>query len=69
MGFVRRKVVKSVKRMLAHRGIILERSGDRFGLNPFTDVITLAHGWKYPINTIFDVGANDGGTAGAAAFA
>jgi FkbM family methyltransferase len=34
-----------------------------FGLDPFTDIRRLAGIWSYPINLIFDVGANDGSTA------
>jgi FkbM family methyltransferase len=47
---------------MARQGRVLVPTS-RFGLSSFTDVKRLANEWKYPINTIFDVGANDGETA------
>jgi FkbM family methyltransferase len=62
MNFFRSRIVKSVKWMLERQGRVLAPSS-QFGLNPFTDVRRLADAWKNPIETIFDVGANDGETA------
>jgi len=62
MDFLRSRASKFVKRALASRERVLQ-SSSRFGLDPFADVVRLAGVWKYPIETIFDVGANDGDTA------
>jgi len=59
MGFFRSQVVGSIKWGLARQGLVLV-SASRFGSYPFADVKRLAAVWKYPVNTIFDVGANEG---------
>jgi len=59
MSFLRSQVVGSIKRVLARQGGVLV-STSRFGIYPFTDVKRLAADWKYPVTTIFDVGASEG---------
>jgi FkbM family methyltransferase len=59
MGFFRSQAVGSIKSVLARQGLVLV-SASRFGSYPFADVKRLAAEWKYPITTIFDVGANEG---------
>ena len=59
MGFLRSQVVGSIKRVLARQGGVLV-STSRFGIYPFADVKRLAAEWKYPVTTIFDVGASEG---------
>ena len=59
MGFFRSQVVGSIKWGLARQGLVLV-SASRFGSYPFADVKRLAAVWKYPVNTIFDVGASEG---------
>ncbi len=62
MGFLRSQVVGSIKWMLARQGGALV-STSRFGIYPFADVKRLAAVWKYPVTTIFDVGASEGESA------
>ena len=59
MGFLRSQVIGSIKWVLARQGGALV-STSRFGINPYADVERLAAVWKYPVTTIFDVGANEG---------
>ena len=59
MGFLRSQVVGSIKWVLARQGGVLV-STSRFGIYPFADVKRLAAEWKYPVTTIFDVGASEG---------
>lgn len=59
MGFLRSKVVRLIKWVLARHGLVLV-SASRFGSYPLVDVKRLAAEWNYPVNTIFDVGANAG---------
>ena len=59
MGFLRSQVVGSIKWVLARQGGALV-STSRFGIYPFADVKRLAAVWKYPVTTIFDVGASEG---------
>jgi FkbM family methyltransferase len=59
MGFLRSQVVESIKWVLARQGGALV-STSRFGIYPFADVKRLAAVWKYPVTTIFDVGASEG---------
>ena len=59
MGFLRSQVVGSIKWVLARQGGVLV-STSRFGIYPFADVKRLAAVWKYPVTTIFDVGASEG---------
>jgi FkbM family methyltransferase len=59
MGFLRSQVVGSIKWLLARQGGVLV-STSRFGSYPFADVKRLAAVWKYPVATIFDVGASEG---------
>jgi FkbM family methyltransferase len=59
MGFLRSQVVGSIKGLLARQGGVLV-STSRFGIYPFADVKRLAVEWKYPVTTIFDVGASEG---------
>jgi FkbM family methyltransferase len=59
MGFFRSQAVGSIKWVLARRGGVLV-STSRFGIYPFADVKRLAAEWKYPVTTIFDVGASEG---------
>jgi FkbM family methyltransferase len=59
MGFFRSQVVRSIKWVLARQGLVLV-SASRFGSYPFADVKRLATEWKYPVTTIFDVGASEG---------
>ena len=59
MGFFRSQVVGSIKWVLARQGSVLV-STSRFGAYPFADVKRLAAEWKYPVTTIFDVGASEG---------
>src|SRR5437868_518184 len=48
-----------IKAMLAYVGWVVIPQG-RYGLDVFSDVGRLSREWKYPIDIIFDVGANDG---------
>ena len=59
MGFFRSRAVRSIKWGLARQGVVLV-STSRFGSYPLADVKRLAAVWKYPVATIFDVGANEG---------
>jgi FkbM family methyltransferase len=59
MGFFRSQIVGSIKWVLARQGLVLV-SASRFGSYPLTDVRRLAAEWNYPVDTIFDVGANEG---------
>ncbi|WP_348267825.1 FkbM family methyltransferase [Edaphobacter paludis] len=59
MGFFRSQVVGSIKWVLDRQGLVLV-STSRFGSYPFADVKRLAAEWKYPVSTVFDVGASEG---------
>ncbi|MGC1295626.1 MAG: FkbM family methyltransferase, partial [Alloacidobacterium sp.] len=59
MGFLRSQIVGSIKSVLVRQGLVLV-SASRFGSYPLMDVKRLAAEWNYPVNTIFDVGANEG---------
>lgn len=63
MGFVRPRIVRSIKRILKRQGLVLVRPMSTFGFDAFADVKHLACIWNHPISMIFDVGANDGDTA------
>ena len=59
---MRSQIVGVVKGLLASRGRVL-MPACRYDLDPLMDVKRLTSAWKYPMDTIFDVGANDGDTA------
>lgn len=63
MGGVRSQVANTVKRVLARRGLVVFRTGSKYGLDPWADVNRLASDWNYSITLVFDVGANDGDSA------
>ncbi|WP_454818363.1 FkbM family methyltransferase [Labrys neptuniae] len=63
MGVLRAQISRLVKRVLARHGLLLIRAGAKFGHDPWADIQHLAEAWRYPIATVFDVGANDGETA------
>lgn len=66
MRFVTSRVTKTIKGILARRGVAVVRPMLRFGIDPFTDIRRLAGIWQYPVGLVFDVGANDGSTAESA---
>ncbi|MDT3378357.1 FkbM family methyltransferase [Labrys neptuniae] len=66
MGVLRAQISRLVKRVLARHGLLLIRTGAKFGHDPWADIRHLAEDWRYPIVTVFDVGANDGETAALA---
>lgn len=54
---------KEFIRHIARTGFVLVESATRFGIDPMIDIRRLSDQWNINIETIFDVGANNGKTA------
>jgi FkbM family methyltransferase len=52
-----------IRNVLERRNLVLVRVDRQFGVQVLADIRHLASAWKYPIETLFDVGANIGQTA------
>jgi FkbM family methyltransferase len=61
MKSLRSHVVRMFKRQLESRGRMVVPRG--WGLDPLADVRRLAQIWHYPLELLFDIGANEGQTA------
>lgn len=61
MKSLRSHVVRTFKRQLERRGRMVVPQG--WGLDPLADVRRLAQIWRYPLELLFDIGANEGQTA------
>ena len=61
MRSLRSFFVQPVKWALARTGRDIV-SRDKYGYDPFLDIVRLSETWRYPIDVFFDVGANDGAT-------
>jgi FkbM family methyltransferase len=60
---LRSKAFQAINRVLAHRNLALLRLDRQFGIQVLPDLRRIAGAWGYKIDTLFDVGANEGQTA------
>lgn len=55
-------LLQPLRSILSRRGYVLwKRDFLRFGIDPWLDIARLSKDWGQSIETVFDVGANDGG--------